>query len=64
MKKGILILTVLIGLSLATNAQDKRFSLGIGIGGASASSKSDNTSGSGVGLNFYLNGMYNIIIPI
>ncbi|MCF6360884.1 MAG: outer membrane beta-barrel protein [Cyclobacteriaceae bacterium] len=60
MKKGILLVAILLGAVMTSNAQANKFSLGLGLGGSSASSKSEGTSGSGFGFNYYLNGMYNI----
>jgi hypothetical protein len=59
--------TLLIGslltlcMAFAVNAQDKKASLGIGFGGAAASAKGvDGIKNSGFGLNFFINGMYNV----
>jgi len=60
MKKSILLVAILLGAVITSNAQANKFSLGLGLGGSSASSKSEGTSGSGFGFNGYLNGMYNI----
>lgn len=58
------ILTVFILVFCVINlssAQDKKASLGLGFGGASASAKDlDGIKDSGFGINFYINGMYNI----
>lgn len=61
MKKYILIAICLIFMSVEMNAQDKKTSLGLGFGGASASVKGeDGIKESGFGINFFINGMYNI----
>ncbi len=60
MKKSVLLVAILLGAVITSNAQANKFSLGLGFGGSSASSKSDGTSESGFGFNGYLNGMYNI----
>jgi hypothetical protein len=61
MKRYILIAICLIFMSVEMNAQDKKTSLGLGFGGASVSVKGvDGVKESGFGINFYINGMYNI----
>ena len=62
MKRILLVSFCLILLiSFDISAQDKKASIGLGIGGASASAKgADGTKNSGFGINFFINGMYNI----
>jgi hypothetical protein len=61
MKIYIVISICLIFMSVDMNAQDKKTSLGLGFGGASASATGeDGVKESGFGINFYINGMYNI----
>jgi len=61
MKKVFLCVVLLSFVFQYSDAQDKKASLGIGFGGASASAKDlDGIKDSGFGVNFYINGMYNI----
>ena len=61
MKKILLVFICLFSFLIDSYAQDKKASFGIGFGGASASAKDlDGVKDSGFGVNFYINGMYNI----
>lgn len=59
--KKLICFTLLIGVLVDSRAQDKKASIGFGIGGAVATAKEHNGSrDSGPGVNFYINGLYNI----
>lgn len=61
MKNFTLTLIITLIIASITYGQEKAGSLGIGLGGASVNEKDmDGLKSSGFGLNFYLNGMYNI----
>ncbi len=61
MKKLLILSTLILCVIFATNAQDKKMSIGIGFGGAAASDKdATGIKDSGFGINFYLNVMYNV----
>lgn len=60
MKKLFLMTVVFLSIVFIGKAQDKKISIGLGIGGASVSADANGIKGSGIGLNFYLNGMYNL----
>jgi hypothetical protein len=48
-------------ISFDIDAQDKKATIGLGFGGASASAQgADDVRNSGFGINFYINGMYNL----
>jgi hypothetical protein len=60
-QKITLPLVLLLFVIFSSKAQDKKASIGFGFGGASVSSSpAEGDKNSGFGLNFYLNGMYNI----
>ncbi len=61
MKKILILSMLILCVIFATNAQDKKMSIGVGFGGAAASDKDDSgLRDNGFGINFYLNVMYNI----
>ncbi len=63
MKKNVLLAIIMLAFIGQSNvwAQEKKASLGLGFGGASAGAKGeDGVKDSGFGVNFYINGMYNI----
>lgn len=60
-EKMALPLVLILFVVFAGKAQDKRASIGLGFGGASVSSSpAEGEKDSGFGINFYINGMYNI----
>jgi len=60
MKKVVWISLAMLCIVFISKAQDKKISIGLGFGGASVSAEQNGVQGSGVGINYYLNGMYNV----